>query len=113
MRALDRLSASSLTITVPSPWKGEPSRRMTRSSRCCGLVLEIAAIDRLQARLVDRELSQASVCGDDGGGRVRPHGAVRRHAEAIRAQCLDIGYPGYSRKPPRESGALSFDFNNE
>src|SRR5665213_4409898 len=113
MRALDRLSASSLTATLPTPWKGDPSRRMTGPSRGLALVLEVAGIDRLETRLVDREPSQRSLGANHGIGRVRPHVAIRRHAETIRPHRLDAGHAGYGREPSRQPCPVGLDFDHK
>src|SRR5690349_12759349 len=111
MRTLEMLSESSLTKTVPRPWNAEPSRRISNSSLL--LDLEGTRIDRLQARLVDREPLQGAADGDDCARRIRPHIALRRHAVAIRRQRLDLGHPGDGRELARNAGAFGFHLNHE
>src|SRR5215471_20878795 len=111
MRTLEMLSVSSLTNTVPRPWKGEPSRRMTHISRCSAL--EVAGIVRFQCRLVHREPAQRSVDGDHRAGGVWTDVALGGHAEAVLRQRLDIGDAGDGGKPPRDAGTFGLDFHDK
>src|SRR5580693_4762961 len=110
MRTLDMLSDNSLTNTAPTPWNGEPSRRMTHPRKAR---LEVAGVDRLQARLVDREPQQRAVDRDDRARRVRPHVAFGGHAKAIGGYRLDLGHARNRRQPPRDATSLGLDFDHE
>src|SRR5215475_1216688 len=111
MRALEMLSLSSLTNTVPRPWKGDPSRRITHASR--NSALKVAGIDRFQARLVYREPAQQSVDGHHRACGVRTDVALGGHAEAVLRQRLDIADTGDGGKPSRDAGALGLDFDDK
>src|SRR5690242_10960920 len=100
MRTLEMLSESSLTKTVPRPWNADPSRRMAHPRV---LDLEGVRIDRLQARLVDREPPQRAADGNDGVRRIRPHVALGGHAVAIGRQRLDLRHARNGREFPRDA----------
>src|SRR6266850_5256494 len=88
MRALVRWSLSSFMITTPRPWRAEPSRRMS-PSRLLGRGLEIPGVDRLEARLIDREPQQPAAGLHDRGCCFRPHIAVGHQPQAIVGKHLD------------------------
>src|SRR5690242_13713244 len=106
MRALERWSDISLTVTVPRPWNGEPSRRIAHPLRHARPRLEEPAIDRIEARLVDREFSQRAVRRDHRARRIRAHIVVGREAEAIRAEDLDLHHARDRGEPPVEPAAV-------
>src|SRR5437667_3001086 len=88
MRALVRWSLSSFMITTPRPWRAEPSRRMS-ASRWLDAGLEIPGVDRLEARLIDREPEQPAAGHHHRGRRVRPHVAVGHQPQAVGGDHLD------------------------
>src|SRR6185437_5336607 len=110
MRTLEMLSASSLTKTVPTPWNAEPSRRMTRPRFLC---LERARVDRLEARLVDREPLQRAADGDYRARRIRSHVALGRHAVAVRRDRLHPCHARNGRELARYAVALSLDLDDK
>ena len=67
MRTLVRWSNSSRKKTTLKPRQGEPSRCACWRS----LVLEIAVVDRVEARLLDRQPPQRAAGIDHGGGGLR------------------------------------------
>src|SRR4029077_8003166 len=102
MRMLVRWSESSLSMTTPSPEKAEPSRCMAglllhRLVRRC---LKIARTDSLGARLLDAEIFQATLHGDDLGRGFRPYVPVGLHANFFYADFFD------SADPPNERETL-------
>src|SRR5581483_5728928 len=113
MRALERWSDISLTVTVPSPWKGEPSRRIAHPLWFDWPRLEELLVDRLEARLVDRELAQRAIRRNDRTRRIRPHVVARRQAEAIRRDGLDLGDARDRREATVEPVAVSLDLDHE
>src|SRR5579883_630635 len=72
IRALPRWSASSLRKTVPHPVQGEPLRRAMGT-------LEIAAVDRVEARLDPLQPLERCSGAHDQGGEVRAHVPARDH----------------------------------
>src|ERR1700748_1613361 len=110
MRTLEMLSDSSLTKTVPRPWKADPSRRIARL-RVSGL--ERAGIDRLKAGLVDRQALQRPAGRDHGRRRIRPHVALGGHAVAVRRDRLDPGHAGNGRELSRDAAPLGLDLDDE
>src|SRR5215475_11875090 len=116
MRALEKWSASSLSMTGPSPCQGEPSRRIAHPlpGRC--LVLEEAAVDHVKARHLDLELIERAVGGDDGARRLRPHVAVGGEPIAAVADTLDRQHTRDGAEPrvePGTLGGLSLDLDDE
>src|ERR1700716_1255939 len=89
MRALERWSASSFTTTVPKPCQGEPSRRISGSLVFARLLLEEARIDRVQARVIDRQPAQRAVGRHHGPRRLRTYVAIGGEAVAVMARALD------------------------
>src|SRR5262249_41406964 len=96
MRTLERWSLSSLSITTPSPFKAEPSRRMAFS--LLGMLLEIALVDRLQARLLDRETKEPAARANHRGGRFRPYVALGQEQPSGRGQALHPLHPRHCCK---------------
>src|SRR5260370_28395105 len=85
MRALAKWSASSLSSTVPRPCQGEPSRRIANLPFHYGLLLEEARVDRVKARIVDREARQRTIRRDDRPRRLGAHVVIG--GEAVRLVC--------------------------
>src|SRR5260370_1321748 len=54
-RMLVKWSATSFSVTTPTPFKAEPSRRMALSFVD---LVEVGGVDRLEARLVDRKVRE-------------------------------------------------------
>src|SRR4029077_9772427 len=114
MRMLVRWSESSLSMTTPSPEKAEPSRCMAglllhRLLRRC---LKIARIDRLEARLLDAEIFQATLHGDDLGRGFRPYVPVGLQANFVYADFLDSADARHEREPLGQSVAFGFDLDD-
>src|ERR1700761_3859349 len=105
---LVRWSASSLSITTPSPLKAEPSRRMPGSflQRLIGLAIEVMIIDRFEAWLLDAEIFEAPMQGDDLRRCFRAHVAFRVQAQLADASLLDPADARNERKPVGKSRAL-------
>src|SRR5258708_28484954 len=97
-----RWSDSSLSMTTPRPWKAEPSRCMKRSlpQSLAGLGLEVAGVDRLEARLLHAEEFQPALHGDHFVCRLWPHVAVGVHPQFAYAGLLDAAATRYEPKPP-------------
>src|SRR5580704_4618223 len=113
MRTLVRWSDSSLSMTTPRPWKAEPSRCMKRSLlHLAGLGLEIAGIDRLEARFLHAEEFQAALHGDDFIRRLRSHVAVGVQPQFADPGLLDAADAGNERKPLGKADAVGFDINH-
>src|ERR1700730_16834458 len=113
MRTLVRWSDSSLSMTTPRPWKAEPSRCMKRSLlHLAGLGLEVAGIDRLEARLLHAEEFQPALYGDDFIRRFRPHVAVRMQPQFADAGLLDAADAGNEREPLGKADAVGFDIDH-
>src|SRR5882757_6315680 len=85
-RMLVKWSATSFSVTTPTPFKAEPSRRMALSFVD---LVEVRGIDRLEARLVDRKMEETSAGRDHGGCRFRPHVAVGHQPPAVRTCGID------------------------
>src|ERR1700751_306860 len=114
MRMLVRWSESSLSITTPSPEKAEPSRCMAglllhRLFRRC---LKIARIDRLEARLLDAEIFQATLHGDDLGRGSRRYVPFRLEAIFVDPAFLNPADPGNEREPLGQSIAFGLDLDD-
>src|SRR5205809_6038730 len=68
MRALERWSAVSLAITVPSPVQGEPRRRPAgRLLSGIARVLEIAIVDFVEARRGETDADELDLRGEASG----------------------------------------------
>src|SRR5919108_507352 len=93
-RMLVKWSAISFSVTTPKPCKAEPSRRMALSF----VGLEIAGVDRLQARLLDRKPQQAATGSDHRGGRFRPHVVIGGQPPAVVPDRLDLLHARHARK---------------
>src|SRR5215468_10175468 len=93
MRAPVRWSESSLRNTAPTPRQGVPSRRMP-----CSMILEIAGVDRLEARLLDREPQQPPARGNNGGSRIGAHVAISEQPHPIRAGRLHRAHARHLRE---------------
>src|SRR5215475_5294265 len=92
-RMLVKWSAISLTVTTPKPCKAEPSRRMELSF----MGLEVAYVDRLQTRLLDRQAPQTSAGRDHRGRSFRAHVVVGQEQEPV-------GVPGLDPLHARDGG---------
>src|ERR1700746_2782572 len=114
MRMLLRWSESSLSMTTPSPEKAEPSRCMAglllhRLFRRC---LKIARIDRLEIRLLNAEIFQATLRGDNLGRGFRPYVPVRLDANFVDADFLDSADTRNEREPLGQSIAFGLDLDD-
>src|SRR5579863_726912 len=114
MRTLVRWSDSSLSMTTPSPENAEPSRCMAGSflQRFLGPGLEIAGIDRLEARLLDTEEFQAALHRDHLCGGFRAHVAIGGKSKLADAGFLDAADPGNEREPLGKTDAVGFDVDH-
>src|ERR1700692_5083001 len=113
MRTLVRWADSSLSMTTPRPWKAEPSRCMKRSLlHLAGLGLEVAGVDRLEARLLHAEEFQPALHGNDFICRFRPHVAVGMQPQFADAGLLDTADAGNERKPLGKADAVGFDIDH-
>src|SRR5262249_14180228 len=72
-------------LRTPKPGKAEPSRRMELSF----MGLEVAYVDRLQTRLLDRQAPQTSAGRDHRGRGFRPHVVVGEEQEPVGVPGLD------------------------
>src|SRR5215472_9187492 len=99
-RMLVRWSASSLSMTTPSPLKAEPSRRMTGPllQSLVGLGLEIMGVDRLEARLLDAEIFETAVHRYALRGRLVAHVAVGMQPQLADPGLFDGADAGNARK---------------
>src|SRR5262245_24855401 len=84
-RMLVKCSAISLTVTTPKPCKAEPSRRMELSF----MGLEVAYVDGLETRLLNRQAPQASTGRDHRCRSFRPHIVVGEEQEPVGVPGLD------------------------
>src|SRR5580698_4559595 len=114
MRTLVRWSDSSLSITTPRPEKAEPSRCITRSviGRLLGLGLEITVVDRLEAGILDTEVLEPALHGDNFHSRFRSHITI-----SVKAQFADAGllYSADARdecKPFSQPSTVGFNIDN-
>src|SRR3569832_2453460 len=103
MRTLPKWSDNSFSTTTPRPCQGEPSRRMGHLLGCCALRLEVARIDGLEARPVERELMQMTAGGDNDRGSFAAHVALAHHAPAPRRR---LRYAAHARKPGEPVGNM-------
>ena len=71
-----------------------------------GRVLEIPAVDCLQARLLDREAQKSAARGDDSSSRVWPHVTFGQKPHTVFARSLDGSHARHSSQPLGK--ALSF-----
>src|SRR5262245_35655158 len=108
MRALVRWSDSSLTITTPRPCQGEPSRRMTLPR-----ILEVAGVDGLEARLLDRQPLQAAAGVHHRRCRFWTHVAVGHQPPLLGAEHLHVGHAGNAAELLLEARSLRFDVDVE
>src|SRR5271155_3899441 len=108
MRTLVRWSDSSLSMTTPRPEKAEPSRCMARSlpEDLVGLGLEIAGVNRLETRLLNAEIFEAALHGDDLDRSLRTHVAIGVQAELADAGLLAAADARNEREPLGKSGAV-------
>src|ERR1700754_3683589 len=108
-RMLVKWSATSFRVTTPKPCKAEPSRRMTLS--CMGL--EVAGIDRLEARLLDGQAQQAPTGRDDCGCCFGPHLAVGKKQPPVRPRRLHPLHARDRGNPLGEPLPFGFHFDAE
>src|SRR5918998_1489221 len=113
MRALVRWSDNSFSRTVPSPWKGEPSRRIAYPLTMPGILVEVAGVDHFETGLLEREPGQSSAHGDHFARGVRPHVAISCKPEAVRSLLLDFADTRDQCQPLCETNTLRFDFNGK
>src|SRR2546430_3877419 len=104
-RMLVKWSAISFSVTTPKPCKAEPSRRMQLSL----VGLEVAGVNRLEARLLDRQTQQAPAGRHHRGRGLRPHVTGGQQSEAIGARRFHLSHPGDRRDAFGK--ALPFGFN--
>src|SRR5260370_11642895 len=102
MRALAKWSASSLSSTVPRPCQGEPSRCIANLPFRRGLLLEEARVDRVKARIVDREARQRTIRRDDRPRRLGAHVVIGGEAVGMLCGVLDVENPRNGAKPRRQ-----------
>src|SRR5947209_9003317 len=108
-RMLVKWSAISFSVTTPKPCRADPSRRMALSL----VGLEVARIDSLEARLLDRQPQQASTSSDHRRGCLRAHVVVRGQTPAASAHRLDLLHAGHGREPLREPLPFCFNLDTE
>src|SRR5258708_30245200 len=101
MRALSKWSASSLSSTVPRPCQGEPSRRIANLPFHCGLPLEEARVDRIKARIVDRQARQRAIRRNDRPCRLGAHVVIGGEAVALLFGLLPVRNTPHAAKTPR------------
>src|SRR5882672_5946777 len=102
MRALSKWSARSLSRTVPRPCQGEPSRRIANLPFGCGLLLEEARVDRVKARIVDREARQRTIRRDDRPRRLGAYVVIGGKAVGLLRGLLDVENPRNGAKSRRQ-----------
>src|SRR5581483_105147 len=114
MRTLVRWSDSSLSMTTPRPEKAEPSRRMPGSfcHRLLRLCLEVAIVDRLEARILNAQEFETALHGDDFGGGFRPHVTIGMQAQFADSGLLDAADAGNQSEPLGQPGAVSLDIDD-
>src|ERR1700753_3965573 len=114
MRTLVRWSDSSLSMTTPRPEKAEPSRCITRSFLHCvfGLGVEIAIVNRLEARCLHAEEFEPSLHRNAFRRRFRPHVAVGMQAKLTDAGLVDPADAGDERKPFGKSRTVGLDIDD-
>src|SRR5262245_22840220 len=108
-RMLVKWSAISFSVTTPKPCRAEPSRRMQLSF----VGLEIARVDRLEARLLDRQTQQSPAGCDYGRRGFRPNVVIGQQQEPVRSRRLDPLYPGDHSDALLKSLAFGFDLDAE
>src|SRR5262245_33447259 len=108
MRALVRWSDSSLTKTTLSPRQGEPSRRIAQPS-LCRLALEVAVVDRIQARLLDRDAQQPTAAVDHRRSALGAYVGFGEQPHPSRRGLLHRTNAGHGREFFLESVALRLD----
>src|SRR5258707_15866034 len=115
MRTLVRWSETSLMNTTPRPCSAEPSRRMLHSLhavvRC--RVFEIAGVDRIQARFLDREAKQPPAGRDRRCRGLRAHVAIGGEAVAVWTGLLHPAHAGNTGKPLGQPLPFRLDVNVE
>src|SRR6185437_13357023 len=104
IRPLPRWSANSFRKTVPHPVQIEPLRRAMG-------VLEIVAVDRIEARLDVIEPHQRAARGDDRLAQRRAHILPRDDAELVLARGGDALDAGNARQHRCEVGAGRLDLH--
>src|SRR5262249_42568714 len=114
MRTLARWSESSLSMTTPRPEKAEPSRCMASPflRALLRVRFEIARVDGLEARLLNAEIFQASLHGDNLGGRFRSHIPIGVQGDLAGPCFFDAADPGDKRETLRQAQAVSFDIDS-
>src|SRR5882672_4532753 len=95
-RMLVKWSATSFSVTTPTPFKAEPSRRMALSFVD---LVEVGGVDRLETRLVDRKVQEPSAGRDHRGRSFRPHVAVGHQPPAVLSRGLDRLHARHGREP--------------
>src|SRR5215831_2787949 len=84
-RMLVKRSAISFSVTTPKPCKADPSRRMELSF----VGLEVARVDRFEARLLDRQAQQPPAGRDHRRGSFRPHVVIGQQQKPVGVATLD------------------------
>src|SRR5919198_3291420 len=103
-RMLVKWSAISFSVTTPKPCRAEPSRRMQFSF----VGLEVARVDRLEARLLDRQAQQPSAGCDDGRRGLRPNVVIGHQQQPVCSPRFDPLHSRDSSDALRESLAFGF-----
>src|SRR5215204_2340118 len=116
MRTLVRWSNSSRKNTTLKPRQGEPSRRMVGMGYSLHflvhfLVLEIAAVDRVEARLLERQPPQRPAGVDDGRGGRRADITVSQQPVPARASLIDSLDAGDIGECQSETLAVGLDLD--
>src|SRR5262245_1833727 len=108
-RMLVKWSAISFSVTTPKPCKAEPSRRMELSF----VGLEVARIDSLEARLLDRQAQQPSAGCDHGSGCFRPYVVIGGEPPAVGSRRLDLLHARNRCEPLSEPLPFRFHLDAE
>src|SRR6476659_1396509 len=103
-RRLVKRSAISFSVTTPKPCNADPSRRMELSF----VGLEVARIDRFEARLVDRQAQQPSAGRDHRRRGFRADIVISQQQKPVAVPPLDPLHAGDRGDPLGQS--LPFGF---
>src|SRR5687768_7550676 len=108
-RTLVRWSNSSRKNTTLKPRQGEPSRRMGGSLLL--EILEVAIVDRVERRFLDRQPPQRTAGLHHRRGSLRPHVALRQEPETARTNGLDRAHAGNRGEPVGKPDAVGLDLD--